>query len=644
MKHIKLSNLSLKNFKGARDTHISFADRTEVSGANATGKTTLVDGFMWVLFDKDSQGNSNFLIRPKDESGRDIDNIEIEVSATMDVDGESITLTKTQKQKWVKKRGAETQTFEGNVNEYQINGFPAKKAEYEAKIRDIIDENLFQMLANPRTFASLKWQEQRKILLEFVSGISDADILRTDERYDPIASDVLAAGMDKAREKAQSALKTLKKMQAEFPVRIDEARNALTETASREDISARQTQASKELEAIGKERDGLSASLDKVTEIQKQIYQLRMEAIDIVNAAQLADNERKRVMRKEYDDAFAKLVETESKRDRLCDRIASEKKSLEENNAEMETLKSQYRAVRSRALPADEKNCPTCGREFPEDKIAEIEQEFNQRKSRDLQRIDLKGKLLRKEIDELTASIEAHETELETLTDAVETADVRYKEAKQAANAFTETDAYASDAYIAKQDAIKALEANLAAMDNGGTYRQELLEREKAALQALKDANEDLYAVEANQRVMERVDALAAEQRECGQRVADQERIVFLLEEFNRQKMDMLSGKINERFKYVRFKLFEQQINGAIKETCVMQVNSNGSYVDYNSANNAARIAGGLDVIDALSELYEVTAPIFIDNAEAVNDANIPEMKAQTVLLKVSEDKKLVVR
>ena len=105
----------------------------------------------------------------------------------------------------------------------------------------------------------------------------------------------------------------------------------------------------------------------------------------------------------------------------------------------------------------------------------------------------------------------------------------------------------------------------------------------------------------------------------------------------------MLSDKINGKFSRVRFKLFEMQVNGGMRETCVMQINSNGSYVDYGSANNAAKIIGGLDVIDALSELYGVTAPIWLDNAEAINDVNIPETKAQMILLRVSDEPGLTI-
>ena len=96
--------------------------------------------------------------------------------------------------------------------------------------------------------------------------------------------------------------------------------------------------------------------------------------------------------------------------------------------------------------------------------------------------------------------------------------------------------------------------------------------------------------------------------------------------------MDLLSSRINAKFKLVSFRLFETQINGGYKETCECLVNG----VPFSSLNTGHRVVAGLDIISALQRIYEVTAPIFIDNAESVNDFNIPDMDGQLILLKVS--------
>ena len=48
MKKIKLLSMRIQNFKGCKDRTIEFGDKTRISGANATGKTTIFDAFTWV--------------------------------------------------------------------------------------------------------------------------------------------------------------------------------------------------------------------------------------------------------------------------------------------------------------------------------------------------------------------------------------------------------------------------------------------------------------------------------------------------------------------------------------------------------------------------------------------------------------------
>ena len=115
--------------------------------------------------------------------------------------------------------------------------------------------------------------------------------------------------------------------------------------------------------------------------------------------------------------------------------------------------------------------------------------------------------------------------------------------------------------------------------------------------------------------------------------------MIDLTERFIRAKINMISEKINGRFKVVSFKMFSDQINGGLKETCECTVNG----VPYSSLNNGHRIIAGLDIIRSLSDLYEVSAPVFIDNSEAISEGNFPEMDVQIIHLAVTDDKELTV-
>lgn len=647
MQKIKLKHILIENFKGIKSLNIDFGDVTQIYGRNASGKTTISDAFSWLLFDKDSTGSSSFAIRPKDSDGKDIDNIEIKVEANLNVDGEDITLTKIQKQKWTKHRGSTAPTFEGNVNEFQVNGFPAKKSEYEQKIHSLIDENLFKLITNPRTFPAMKWQDQRKTLMEFVSEITDADILDMDaDKYDPIKADVLAAGADKAREKANATLRTLKKEQLEYPVRIDEAmRNIKQDVADKESLLGRKEQSESMLQAIQKERNSLSEASNIGDDINNQIMQARRRMAEIERSTMLEDEKKNLEATRAVNEALMHLRKAESARDALDGKVTYITMAIEENKRTKNELKDQYVAFASAKFPEAETICPTCGRPFDADKITELKADFESRRKMQIDALNKKGFALKDKIDSDEKTLEQILKQIAGYTADIEGMNSKVEELKRIADFPVKTDPNTIPEYQKLQSKVgeleKELEKRLASLEDTASAKKDLENRELFAMSKLRQIESEMATCEANERTYQRIEELKAEQRECGQKVADQEQIVYLLDEFVMAKMNLLSDRINSRFKKVRFKLWDNLINGGIKETCTMQINTNGSFVDFSDANNAAKIIGGLDVIEALSELYEVEAPIVLDNAEAIDSFNTPKMDAQLILLEVSDDETL---
>jgi len=107
-----------------------------------------------------------------------------------------------------------------------------------------------------------------------------------------------------------------------------------------------------------------------------------------------------------------------------------------------------------------------------------------------------------------------------------------------------------------------------------------------------------------------------------------------LIEQFIKVKVSMLEERINDKFAFVSFRLFKDQINEGVREVCEVTVDG----VPYGSLNNAARIQAGLDIINTMSEHYKFSPNIFIDNRESVT--SIPEVGAQVISLIVSEQDK----
>lgn len=65
---MKLLSLTLRNFKGRNFTFEPNGNNAHIYGRNATGKTTLWDSYLWLLFGKDSLNRATFDIKPLDEN------------------------------------------------------------------------------------------------------------------------------------------------------------------------------------------------------------------------------------------------------------------------------------------------------------------------------------------------------------------------------------------------------------------------------------------------------------------------------------------------------------------------------------------------------------------------------------------------
>lgn len=632
MKIIKLKQLRIENFKGCREQAFGFSNTTNIYGENGAGKTTLMDAFMWLLFDKDSSGASKFNIRPVDTDGKMVDNVEILVEAVLEIDGQILTLQKVQKQNWVKQRGSDTAKLQGNVNTYEVDTFPVSEKEFKEKISSIISEELFKLLTDPKGFASLPWKKQREIVMRFISTITDQDILAADEeKYSPVAEEIKQAPVEKCIEKAKKAMAKLKDRQKELPARIDEASKSLIEIPGLAEMELQRNALKEQLEDVQHQQDDMSQAYKTVEDIRGQIMNTKFELSGIAQKADAAVKQEKYNARKEYDDLAYEANHLYEQRKNIETEIKRLNGDLKASEQERTRLGQEYEKVKNESMAEDTVICPTCGQELPEQRIAEIRAEFADRKKNRLAEIIAAGNAAKKKGISLSERISAKEAELEQAKTEWNKKAAEQSKAYEYMNSLpVEADLSMNQEYQALQNTLSSLEMQLSSMDTGEGVKQQLSIREKGIREELDALNRKFAAVDANERVQERIEELQEEQRMVSQQVADQEQKIYLLEEFSRAKIEMLSSAINNNFKLVCFKMFEMQINGGMKETCEMTVNG----VPYSSLNNAAKLQAGLDVIDSLSKLYGISAPIWIDNRESVSE--IPEVNAQVINLYVS--------
>lgn len=666
MKKIKLLSMRIQNFKGCKDKTIDFGDKTRISGANATGKTTMFDAFTWLLFGKDSLGSSDFDIRPLDANGKMIDNIEISVESKISVDGNEYELKKVQKQKWVKKRGTGTTELQGNINEFGINGYPKSQKDFKDFIAGIIDEDIFTLITNPAAFNALPWKKQREILMKFVGTFSDVEIAETfGERYTKLIPELRIASTEDILKKYTKAKTALNKDMVEIPARIDEISKQLVIA----DVGALEVEkAAKEvaLQKVEDEISGGNSKLEGINSKREEIMNLKLHLSEVQNAENQKLMENSKVAREKVAVAEKALADVKHKIAMLSDEINATHDRYEAQKIRTERLSADWKAEKVRAYPAltpleplseDALICPTCGQTLPEEikqkKIADYEarktayeakyvkdrESFEKKRAENLARIEKDGKESAALRDELKAKEEELRNQMAEESKKLAEKQKTHNEDKEELSKYPITADVSENAeYLATVEKISVFEKEIESMSSDTSGRTEL-ETKKAVLKnEIAEIAGKIMAAD-NTKVKARIAELEAEQTAIGQKIADQEQMIDLVEDFIRTKMNMISDKINGMFKIVSFKLFAEQINGGIKETCECTVNG----VPLSSLNNGHRIVAGLDIIHSLSNLYGVSCPIFVDNAESINDFNVPEMDAQMIYLTVTDDKELKV-
>ena len=264
--------------------------------------------------------------------------------------------------------------------------------------------------------------------------------------------------------------------------------------------------------------------------------------------------------------------------------------------------------------------------------------DYERNRSKELNEITTRGNALNDEIKEIKANIEK-------LTDEISATEHRVKELEdEYKNVLAEKENITDNVnvedfgeYVELSKQIEDKKKQLLELSDTENAKKQLKLEESMLRDSLANIEREIAKSNLNDLLDDRIAELQEEQKLVAQKVADQEKMIYLIEEFIRFKMDAISSNINEKFDGICFKLFENQLNGGLKECCECTVNG----VPYSSLNNGHRIVAGLKIIKALQELYGVSAPIFVDNAESVNNFNFPKMDSQLILLAVSNDKKL---
>lgn len=670
--NIILKAMSLINFKGIRNAEFNFNTTTNnISGDNATGKTTIVNAFLWCLFGKDIEDRKDYEIKTYDKDGVIIPQIDHSVELFIDVDFREITLKRVLSEKWQKKRGSDDLEFTGNETTYFWNEVPLKQSEYQSKIKDLIDEGLFKLLTNVNYFHTLHWEKRREIIFSLAGEITDSEILSESDMetdHSQIIGNILSHGKTMAEAKAETANKKKRiKDEIQFiPSRIDEAERSKPNPVYVKGLEDEKRILNTKLQSLQKDLQQVIDAETSFTErlaLQNKEYTERLERLyklkttkfklekeiesDIRASYKNPENEINSLKR-EIEQIDISIVNLNSK-------FQNGLLKADEIEGKLTEKREQWKLINTEQQPHfDESSCkcPTCQQSLPAETIRlnkdEFIHNFNASKKLRLDKNVLEGKELveeRKTIEDLLQQLTLN---LDAAQKEAESKKVELERLKKESEELPDIEKNIADAKATNNE-LQELRANVIELEKGiedkpaqDSMTQELKERRIIIQNEVNDINiqiNELSAKSSNQTQIKLIDARIEELKHQESTLAQElnrlEKIEFAILQFEKQRVNYIEEKINGKFEYVTFRMFETQINGQEVPCCKTLING----IPYESANTASKINAGLAIINTLSFFNNINAPIFIDNAESTN--NFLETKSQIIKLNVTTDKQL---
>lgn len=649
MKEIKLRKLRMIYFKGFKDFEVDFSDRTVISGRNTSGKSTIFDAWSWLLFGKDSLGNADFQIKTI-QNGEVIEKVDHEVYGELEINGSITTLKRVLRENWVKPRGQEYEYLKGNETKCFFDGVPLSVGEYQKRVNEIVDESLFKLITNTNYFHSLKKEDRRNILVSLAGEITNVDVAAKGKDLEEIVELLNTSSIEDIKRRIAAEKKRIKDELEDIPIRIDELKKSMPEAVDVKSIENQISSKKAELLEIDKilsdRREAIKMQLDDQYLKSMQVKELRIKQNDILIKAEL---EAVRIASEKNKDFYnyKSILDEKDEKVKRAERRVIEKKNdittvngkLLELKKEREKLVEQWKSENAKVYEKKEGClvCPLYNHECRDSEAlfkfsqgaTDAELEFNERKNRTLSEINKSGLEIKAKIEEKEKELTKLESELLSFKSEHESIFGDWKAFSEMTPVEYKVEPVVKEnlpEWVELENQIKAIQIEDVVQDNSDlTEKRSLINSEIISLSV------ELNKKTQIENTFKRIEQLESEQRTLSQALSEQERIEYKLLQFSKLKMEEVDKRVNGKFKYVTFKLFDKTLEGNEFEMCETLIDG----VPYFSANNAGRVNGALDIINAICEYHGIYAPIMIDNAESINEV-IPT-KSQLILLVVTD-------
>lgn len=665
---VEVKKISLENYKKFPSKSVDLFPRTEISGRNREGKSTLQDAYLDVLTGKMANGTEPTSIRRK-ENGVEVQKVDVVRELTLVIDGKEKVIRKITKQKWRKPRGQSEEVFDGNETSYEIDGFPAKSKDYTEFIQSIAEPSTLLMCSNPKPFLDTLQKstaESRKVL-EKMSGFDIAQFMEENPQYAHVEEITKGHSVEDTLKKLRKELNAQKKKVDAKNTEIAYETNRSVEAEDTSSLESKKQELNEELSKLEEQERILEDSAKGYDSLSYEIRGLKSSRDGLVSKADKELKDKKEAIMKVYYGLAKNKIEKESAIRMLGMELDSHIRAGQQAKADLDRARQDYPRIKEmewddsglKAIEAETFNdsdtiCPTCGQELPEEQVAELRASFEEKKKfrieneltkkqnwESAKQNQLKGtcdlgntsaaklKKTNEEINKLQSEISAAQDEVAELTKQIEEEQSKFTELPES------VDMTNDEEYLAVTARIAELEEKLKSFDDVPGKKQELRMQISNVMKQISNVDADIKIAQAAVTEKEkRVAELNEELKSLGQVQADIEKNIDTVLNFSIQKNKALAEKINPFFHHFQFSFLDYTIEGNPVETCKMICNG----IDYNSGlNHSDKILCEVDLLNGLQEMNGLNLPLWIDDSESIDKSRIPMLDRQMIVLRVTD-------
>lgn len=660
---VEVKKISLENYKKFPSKSVDLFPRTEISGRNREGKSTLQDAYLDVLTGKMANGTEPTSVRRK-ENGVEVEEDIVREIETV-INGREITLKK------VTKKGKSSSSTSYFLN----GGVKLSKADFNDFLKEeIASPETIAMCSNPSVFLNMlrKSTSDARETLTKICKFDMEEFISSNPSF-KLAKEIIKdkSIKNKSPEEAVKALRSdLKEKKAESKKTSDDISKLSKEEDGHTSISSMESKKQElnaELSKLEEQEQILEGSEKGYDSLSYEIRGLKSSRDGLVSKA----NEWLRARQKFISDTVSELMLKKSEKESSIRIIGMELdnhiREAQQAKADLDRARQDYPRIKEmewddselKAIEAETFNdsdtiCPTCGQELPEEQIAELKVSFEEKKKfrieteltqkknwESAKQNQLKGicdlgnsasaklKKAKEEINKLQSEISAAQDEVTELTKQIEEEQSKFTELPES------VDMTNDEEYLAVTARIAELEEKLKSFDDVPGKKQELRIQISNVMKQISNVDADIKIAQAAVTEKEkRVAELNEELKSLGQVQADIEKNIDTVLNFSIQKNKALAEKINPYFKHFQFSFLDYTIEGNPVETCKMICNG----IDYNSGlNHSDKILCEVDLLNGLQEMNGLNLPIWIDDSESIDKSRIPVLDRQMILLRVTD-------